>query len=487
MYKLKLIFIMLIIILSNLVYASTTVYRSGGILYERTSNGKTKKFSGTSNILESSGIRRKTTYKNGIEHGKFEIIYRNGQIHEVGFFSNGTLDRDWKIYYENGKIREEGYYSKGKKDKTWKKYYENGVLAEEINYKNSKLHGRQIKSTNSGEQILISNYQNDILHGYFMQKTSYGEMILEGTYANGLREGFWKDYYSNGNLKSEATYKNNKIIPEGRIANYSERGVLQNLSTFKNGMKHGDFVLTRDDERIELHYKNNLVHGTSKIYDLRNNLKKIENYENGLKHGLTSTFHPATKNLISEINFKNGKMEGNTKIFDSKYRTNNNYAEGNMKNNKRDGVWNFYAFNSSGSKYYLELKINYKEGIPDGEVTAFTSRDAILYQGNYKNGKREGLWILNYTSSIEKELKYTDGVIQMEKVYTKKDLKRDILKYERSYKYGIPLREVMEYQSNGAKKETTINLEVVNNQDFRRENSEIQGGFTHYSRTGNLL
>ncbi|MBN2890310.1 MAG: TonB family protein [Bacteroidales bacterium] len=60
---------------------------------------------------------------------EYKEYYENGQIRQIGKFSNGKATGEWKIYYENGQLSIVGNFSEGRTIGEWKFYHENGQLS----------------------------------------------------------------------------------------------------------------------------------------------------------------------------------------------------------------------------------------------------------------------------------------------------------------------------------------------------------------------
>ncbi len=86
-------------------------------------------------------------YENG--NPKAEVMYDKGKITGVisfskdgkeihkSIFNNGT--GIWKLYWENGNVLEVGKYTNFRKDGIWKKYNEDGSLESTLEYQNGRL------------------------------------------------------------------------------------------------------------------------------------------------------------------------------------------------------------------------------------------------------------------------------------------------------------------------------------------------------------
>ena len=72
--------------------------------------------------------------------------------------------------------------------------------------------------------------------------------------------------------------------------------------------------------------------------------------------------------------------------------------QGSFKNGKRDGAWVIYWDNGQ-----LMGKVNFKSGKQEGAGVYYYDNGQLSYRGNYKNGKRDGAWVTyNYDGTVIK-------------------------------------------------------------------------------------
>lgn len=69
------------------------------------------------------------------------------------------------------------------------------------------------------------------------------------------------------------------------------------------------------------------------------------------------------------------------------YENEQKYIDGNLKSDKRDGLW--YAYHPDGT---VQTKAFYKDGKEDGRYTVFYSNGNVRYTGVYSSGRRVGEW-----------------------------------------------------------------------------------------------
>lgn len=124
-----------------------------------------------------------------------------------------------------------------------------------------------------------------------------GNIVEEGVLINGVKNGAWITYHPNREkvVKTLANYVNNEL--NGVYLTFSNRGQIETLTTYSNGVYDGDFAKFRFG-----------------------NLEESATYVNGELHGIYRKYHQNNR-IQTEATYKNGKQDGMYKFFDD---------EGNM-------------------------------------------------------------------------------------------------------------------------------------------------------------
>lgn len=113
----------------------------------------------------------------------------------------------------------------------------------------------------------------------------------------------------------------------------------------KNGMMNGESIKYHNEKpsAIEM-YKDNMKHGLTKVYSLRDgSLYKEVNYVNDKKDGLVKTFGPNGK-VKSEYVYKEGNRAGAYKLY---YTNGKLKIEGDYQKYKKVGKWTWYKKDGS--------------------------------------------------------------------------------------------------------------------------------------------
>lgn len=109
-----------------------------------------------------------------------ETFLQDGNIYQIGSYSNGKQNREWNFYHSNGSRVGIGTLLNGKRIGIWKWYFNNGQVQTE-------------REWNEGKLINISCYDGK------------GNELDKGTFANG--NGTMKIYDIDGKLLETLQYQ----------------------------------------------------------------------------------------------------------------------------------------------------------------------------------------------------------------------------------------------------------------------------------------
>lgn len=81
-------------------------------------------------------------------------------------------------------------------------------------------------------------------------------------------------------------------------------------------------------------------------------------------------------------------MPTNVKVHETHYYPGKKkYIDGNIANDKRDGLW--YAYHKNGA---VQTMAHYKNGVEEGTYVVYYENGSVHYTGQYNKGKRVGVW-----------------------------------------------------------------------------------------------
>lgn len=127
----------------------------------------------------------------------------------------------------------------------------------------------------------------------------------------------------------------------------------------KDSLRQGEYVeLSKDgkDTISTVHFKDDKMDGRRKIYDSRGNVATIETYSNGIFHGPEITFFPS------------GQM----------------HTKGNFTNGKLDSL--FYVYYETGE---LKEKVTMRESTENGPFEEYYKNGKVHWQGTFIDGPNE--------------------------------------------------------------------------------------------------
>ncbi len=195
---------------------------------------------------------------------------------------------------------------------------------------------------------------------FFITKDGFSQKINQFD-KNGKRTGVWKKYYPNKRVRYTGKFENGKEVGVFKFYDITDSKHPIVIKTF---FAHSDSLFVQ-------------------FYTLKGNIQ-TEGVLNGKKRvGNWKYFYP-DGTLMSEENYKDGKLEGEQLVY---------YPDGQVtefavyKDGLLDGVVSKYS-----SKGVLIEEITYKNGKPNGLAKYFELNGDLKETGHYKDGKRVGKW-----------------------------------------------------------------------------------------------
>lgn len=385
----------------------------------------------------SRNIKSITTYK-GTDKD-LQISY-NEQGEEIARLTykdylpfNGTeISRQGKVTYKEGKLLEEIQFYPNtqnmfcKKNQNEEIYYDKkGNIIGELKLSPGEYYGKAI----SGNRLLM-NYNGDITgeeiykNGNIVEQTYYRKRLFENNkYKTFKKIEYYEfgnydktkeiNFYSNGQKQSEIEYKNyNKF--KGNF--YSDKGELI-----------GSYNYLEKDGKLYEFFSESDVIKTIK-HETQGQLKLLKRYEYGSNNyyanvhpiliedtdvNCCSTFYSIEGTVIAKATYKNGKPFSGTMCNASReiytvsngkfngpykrldYNLTTVLEEGNYKDNKKEGEFKFYNYNSR-----IERKETYKNDKLNGKTIFYNENEKEIASLIYKdNLPQDGTLIIDYSYS----------------------------------------------------------------------------------------
>jgi antitoxin component YwqK of YwqJK toxin-antitoxin module len=370
---------------------------------------------------ENGKISSEGIIRDGKPDGYWKTYNTKGILVSEGNRVNFQLDGLWKFYNDEGKLTMEINYKKGLKNGVRKTYFEKEILIE--NFKDDIKDGNTYYYSNDGKLIRIIPFENGLENG-ISKEFDKDSVIIEITEyqrgmvinrerinrkdKNGLKQGVWKTFWDNDKTKWEGVYFNDK--KNGFFKTYSPEGNLLTIEKYINDELQTDVPELRKLEVRTDYYPDGKI-------------KTVGSYNNGIAEGVRREYNRDGTIEQSYI-FSKGKIIG-MGIVDEKglkqgkwtefYENGTKKAEGSYKDNKKIGYWKFYykngkieqegEYNNKGNtegewKRYFEngntLSIsNFLDGLEEGPFVEYNDTGAIVAKGEFIEGEETGMWIYN--------------------------------------------------------------------------------------------
>jgi antitoxin component YwqK of YwqJK toxin-antitoxin module len=420
--------------------------------------------------------------KNGKPEGFWKSYYVTGVKKSEGKRTNFLLDSIWLFYDQAGDTTEKinwlygkknGWYYKYKKDPSrgvyiWSKelfaadrkegtafnYYPDGKVLQTFTYNAGKKEGLSKEYDKDGNIITLLEYTNDFL---------VSRDRINRTDKNGLKQGDWKEFYQNGGVKTEKSYKDDLV--HGYYKEYDIHGKLVLTMLYENGA----IVKSRVEDEPDIEIVNKHDEDGKLIYSgpYRNKIPVGVHREYGKEGKVTNAFiYNDNGLLLSEgIVDEAGNRNGKWKDFFSNGKV---QAEGQFTDNRRTGQWKFYnisekveqtgSYNNNRPDglwnwYYdsgaLRKEEEYFQGQRDGRSTEYSESGDIIAQGQYSDGEKNGPWKYK-TGEMTEEGKYITG---LKDGLWKTAYINGKLKFKGNFVQGNPDGQQTFYYENGKIKE----------------------------------
>jgi antitoxin component YwqK of YwqJK toxin-antitoxin module len=296
----------------------------------------------------------------------------------------------WKDFYKNGNVKKENIFFHGKKNGYERKYNEKGKVEELQNYNKGKINNTDLsleldlsKVKLDSDKYMMGKVDNQSKKGLFKVYNNQDSLIgvrfyqndtltSKGKYNNFNKKiGKWIYYWENQQIKKEGLFEiNNK---KGEWKYYFKNGYLQ---------QKGVYVKNKPNGLWEWWYENGVK-------------RRTEEYLNGRENGEVKEYD-TLGNLITHGEYSYGEREG-----DWFYIINDYKEEGKFTGGMKTGKWKTTYINKKQIKFQGE----YINDTPIGKHTFYFPNGLIKKVGKYKNGLKNGEWIL-YNERGEKKISY---------------------------------------------------------------------------------
>lgn len=204
-------------------------------------------------------VRSRIRYENGVEHGDFEVFYRDGSRWERGTHLAGALEGTHEKWWKSGRLAlreqhvegrldgpyvrdyadgtrwERATYEAGDRVGPYRKWWRNGALAHEYTYVDGKLDGTYRTYYDTGAPWAVAEYSTGKPLGVHKRWFPDGRLGYIKHHAGGRPEGEYKRWYADGTVRLDATHRGGKL--HGEFRNWLEDGSVYELATYADGKK----------------------------------------------------------------------------------------------------------------------------------------------------------------------------------------------------------------------------------------------------------
>ncbi len=349
-------------------------------------------------------LYKKYYYSNFNVTKHFKIVNNKSILHDIDIRDKDNKDIKIITYYENSKMIQKEEIKKEHKNMYIKNYDKNGNIKSiyyydyintditlttisnycengkflnytyEINNKSISKENKSIRLNQSKVNYLDCTYT--LLNVSFPNKLLHDNVKV--TFKNNKLNGKYYEYH-NSKLYIVKRYKNNllhgvsKVYDIGKFVNNTNNRYLTSYTTYKNGKKNGvSKTYTMNGKIInKSYYKDNLLHGLHQTFDYNTktnstSIIKEEYYENNILHGVCKYYNSSGVYILNYVHGKlDGKCDfiGNNEIIGIKY----------FKNHIPIGL---HTIIDTSNNIKL-IEINYD--ISDEEIGQFIDIDTIDY------------------------------------------------------------------------------------------------------------
>ena len=336
----------------------------------------------------------------------FTLEVKGEAVHQMMFHANGVM-----LLGKNNNLRDKGvtYQIDNKKVLIFENGKKNGGMSF---FSSSPKVGDHVEVGAEDDKQKVKIFKIEpYIGGIHKEDVEFRERIayfggspytgkVFGLYKNGRKDGesHFKDgkingsvrqWYENGQKKRESNYKDGKV--DGLEVMWHENEQMCFKRLFKSGKPDGLFISWYDNgqKNSEQTFKDGKPYGLHLTWHENGKKAAEANFKDGLKNGLAIGWYDNGQKE-SEINFKDGEL------ISAKY-WNSKGVEG-VNTNELEQRESIYYLKGSNTPY-------------TGKVFLFhESYGHKLGEGNYKDGKPDGLTIIWHDNGQKRaELNFKDG------------------------------------------------------------------------------
>jgi len=266
---------------------------------------------------------------------------------------------------------------------------------------------------NLKEVYQVKDTIRNILHGKYISYFLNGNVDSKGQFVNNETSGTWEFYYESGKLKMRGNLKQN-----------SNNGLWEYFYESGNKSMEGIIENKKRVSTWKVYYESGELKEAGEYVDNKRDGLWLTYFEDGTKRGeieYTEDYGRYTEYYHSGRLFAEGpkaatRNAGHWRYYDEKGAL---QMEGDYVNGKKQGIWkNYYA---SGNVYSSG---NYENDEAVGQWKYFFEDGSINASGEFVSGKKHGYWSAYSTAGkLKSEITYNGGSGEYREYYAGGKLK----------------------------------------------------------------
>lgn len=212
---------------------------------------------------------------------------------------------------------------------------------------------------------------------------AFAQMAANKTDANGKKQGLWEEKTPAGT--SKGTFIND--LKDGCWTSYSADGKLLRIENYNKGLRDG--ISVEIDPRgylsSETYYVNDMIEGTAKRFFYGTNPASLIDYVHGKMNGKKKIYYEnSAGKLMEESEYKDDMKNGPSDFYTMK---GDPIAQYTYVNNMLQGVQ---------KTYYPEKKImseqEFSDNLENGFYKEYYENGKMKSEGTYVKGQLNGIW-----------------------------------------------------------------------------------------------
>jgi TonB family protein len=317
----------------------------------------------------------------------------------------GDKSGKYEMMYKN-KVLTKGSYKNNERDGLWEFTGMNDTLQQKGKYVNGQKEGVWLSYYSDGKLSCTMPYENGNKEGLFVGKYRNGKTSFEKKYVGNNAEGQAVEYYENGSVSETQTYRGDTLY--GPAKRYYENNVLREEKYMKGDNRDSVYKFYYEDGSLWEHiiYKNGSPYNVIAYNAADGKPLNCCTLKDG--SGIMR-FYDKEGRVTDEDTYLNSVKNGTSREYKDGILT----EDGNYTDGKTEGLW--ISNYETGELY---SKVNYVKGGQEGEAFYYSKKGKLLQEGSYEKGDRKGLWKqYNENGELYSEINYQDNMFEGDATY----------------------------------------------------------------------